>query len=95
MILFRYSLCMEFMQYIFIIGIGWATAEKLSEEGVKTVSDLLRYPHDKLDTLCGVSQGHVMRQLCQGIDPSPVVSSGKPQVCIYSSVHFYANRLYS
>lgn len=64
------------------IGIGWATSKRLSTLGLETFDAVQACDQSILIQEFGTAQAQVMVQLCQGIDPSPVVSKGLPQVCM-------------
>ncbi len=75
-----------------LVGIGHSTCKKLSDIGVETIAQLRELPVSCLDsaltpgvasssTGTGSAVSHVIRDLCFGIDRSPVVPTGPPQVC--------------
>ena len=64
------------------LGIGWATCKRLSTLGIETIDAVQACDQSLLIQEFGTAQAQLMIQLCQGIDPSPVVSKGLPQVCM-------------
>ncbi len=62
-----------------IPGIGHATCKRLAEVGIETIPQLQNAPTDVLEDIFGAKLSKSMKELCFGIDNSPVVSSGPPQ----------------
>ena len=54
--------------------------KKLAEIGVETIREFRDLPVTTLENTAGVSSAQVVRDLCFGIDPSPVIPTGPPQV---------------
>lgn len=63
-----------------IAGVGWKTEQVLTTQlGVQLVRDLRTVPAEVLAQHLGVRQAQLLSQLCQGLDPSPVVPKGPPK----------------
>ncbi|KAH3837240.1 hypothetical protein DPMN_110621, partial [Dreissena polymorpha] len=62
-----------------IPGIGHATAKKLQELGIVTVDDMLEADFRLIEDAFGNVAIETMKNLCQGVDNSPVVVFGPPQ----------------
>ena len=62
-------------------GIGGRLGKQLEEIGIKTVMQLREVPELKLEKQFGKKICKMMKQMCLGIDHSPVIASGPPQVC--------------
>ncbi|KAL8615934.1 hypothetical protein ACOMHN_034610 [Nucella lapillus] len=63
-----------------IPGIGSATSRRLKVLGVETVHDLQHAPSMQLEEEFGVTMATTIQSLAFGMDPSPVVTYGKPQM---------------
>lgn len=61
-----------------IPGIGQKTRELLSRNDIDNVSDLRRLSQEELQLKIGKDLARKMKDLCEGIDNSPVKPSGKP-----------------
>lgn len=61
-------------------GIGWSSGKKLALMGVNSIADLKSISMETLQEEFGVSMATTMKNLCEGIDDSPVVTTGLPQV---------------
>ncbi|XP_061172200.1 DNA polymerase iota-like [Saccostrea echinata] len=62
-----------------IPGVGSATAKKLAEFGVVTMTDLQQCPLEDLRRELGDNMAASIKELSQGIDNSPVIPYSKPQ----------------
>ena len=87
--LFRKYLTLSFCKWLlkfqddlyFYLGFGHSICKRLAEIGVETISDLRDLPLAILSKM-GATNATAMKNLCLGIDPSPVIPSGQPQVCL-------------
>ena len=76
-------LCIHVLHvYIFsyLVGIGHASGKKLTANGISTLQELRDTPLSKLSALFGPQQAETMLRLAHGVDDTPVVSKGLPQV---------------
>src|SRR5215471_11729310 len=55
-------------------GVGPASAERLRQIGVTTVSQLARVPAERLIALFGAARGSDLHELARGVDTRPVVA---------------------
>lgn len=62
------------------VGIGHSSAKRLKELGIVTVSDMQRAESAVLEEEFGPIVAETMKKLCMGVDDSPVVAFGLPQV---------------
>lgn len=70
-----------------ISGIGHSSAKRLKELGIVSVSDLQQADSSVLEEEFGHATMETMKKLCSGIDESPVISFGLPQVCAFSKLN--------
>jgi nucleotidyltransferase/DNA polymerase involved in DNA repair len=63
-----------------MLGVGSATAKRLADFGVVTMTDLQQCPLEDLRRELGDNMSVTIKQLSQGIDDSPVTPYSKPQV---------------
>ncbi len=68
------------MVFLLSSGIGYSTFKKLSSLGITTVSELRDCQLETLVAEFGTTAATLMKQLSQGVDPSPVVATGQPRV---------------
>ncbi|MCW4017479.1 MAG: DNA polymerase IV [Candidatus Bathyarchaeota archaeon] len=62
-----------------LIGVGKKTVVKLSEMGVKTVSDLARYDIQRLVEVFGKTLGVYFHNAANGVDNDPVQEAAEPE----------------
>lgn len=62
-----------------ITGIGRSTVEIFKNIGVNTIREVQNCDFDKLKSIFAEDKATFIQNLCNGIDNSPVKSSGKPQ----------------
>lgn len=69
-------------------GVGSATARRLAEFGVVTMTDLQQCPLEDLKRELGGSTAVTIKELSEGIDENPVIPYSKPQVLSHVQCYY-------
>ena len=70
----------ELYLYFVIIGVGSTMSKKLAKLGVVSIEQLQEVPVSQLVPEIGEIQALTIKRLSYGVDDSPVVPYGRPQV---------------